>query len=414
MKLYKKYLIENLFKPLIVSLATLVVIIWSSRAIRFMDLVVEDGAEFSSFFKITLLILPSLVLIVLPLTVFLTAILTYAKLIENREIVIIKNCGVKKNQILSPLIILSIFTAFFAYSISLYGSYKSNLMIRELKQEIQNNISFSMVKEGTFVKFKNVTIYVDKKKDDKAFNILIYREGVKKEDEDDKKKKIKENKDYTKTDEDKKDEEDMTQEDQETEENTMEDEEKDKENVKEKKNFLLQAQMAEINGNIITLYNGNFQQFGFDYKQSPEIMFFDKYCINLNDLISEDNTSIYKTDSISTLKLIYIFKNYNEYKKFFPNKNKIIYEINYRLTFPLLSIVMALLSGSLMLEATFNRVSNTKLLLKTSIISGSTYIVLLSLYQKIADDLVYMYILYICIIIVLLISFRLMKEKKVM
>lgn len=327
-----------------------------------MDYLVEDGAEFVSFFKLTLLILPSLVLMILPLTVFLTAILTYNKLIENREIVILRNCGIKKSQLLNPLIVLSVVIVIFSYFISLYGSYKSNLMIRELRQEIQDNISFSMVKEGSFAKFKNIVIYADKKDKNKAYNILIYNEGKAQND----------------------------------------------------KNFLLQAKLAEINADIITLYDGNIQQFSFDYSDSPEIVFFKKYYVNLNSLIDGSISSVVRTDSASTLELVKVIKNYDEYKTLFPNKNKVIYEINYRLTFPLLSIIIALLSGSLMLEATFNRVSNSKILLKTSIISGSVYIVLLSLYQKVADSLIFLYILYICIAILLFLSFKMVKEKKIM
>ncbi|MDD2840458.1 MAG: LptF/LptG family permease [Rickettsiales bacterium] len=359
MRLYKKYLIGNLFKPLIVSLTTLVLIIWSSRVVKFMDYVVEDGAKFASFFKLTLLILPSLVLTILPLTIFLTVILTYNKLIENREIIILKNCGIKKSQLLNPLIVLAAIIVVFSYFISLYGSYKSSLMVRELKQEIQNNISFSMVKEGSFIKFKNIVIYADKKDKNKIFNVLIYNQAK----------------------------------------------------TEEKKNFLLQAKMAEINANIITLYDGNFQQFTSNYEKAPEIVFFKKYYINLDDLINEQNVSIFKTDSVSTLELIKIIKNYDDYKQFFPNKNKVIYELNYRLTFPLLSIIIAFLSGSLMLEATFNRVSNSKILLKTSIISGSVYIILLSLYQKVADGLIFLYILYVCIMLLLLLSFIMIRER---
>jgi len=326
-----------------------------------MDYIVEDGAKFSSFFKLTLLILPSLLLIILPLTIFLTAILTYSKLIENREIVILKNCGIRKSQLLNPLIILSIITVFFSYFISLYGSYKSNLMIREIKQDIQNNISFSMIKEGSFNKFKNIVIYADKKDKNKASNILIYNQAK----------------------------------------------------TENEKNFLLQARTAEINSNIITLYNGNFQQFTSNYTKAPEIVFFDKYYINLNDLINDKSISIFKTDSVSTLELIKIVKDYDKYKDLYPQKNKVIYELNYRLTFPLLSIVIALLSGSLMLEATFNRISNSKIILKTSIISGSTYIILLSLYQKVEDNLIFLYILYICFIFLSIFSIRMVKERKI-
>ncbi len=165
MRLYKSYLIKNLFKPFIISVTTLTAIIWSSRIVKFMDYVVQDGAEFLSFFKLTLYVLPSLILMILPLAMFLTTILTYNKLIENREIVILKNCGIKKLQLLSTLIILAIIITIFSYIINLYASYKSNLAIRKLRLEIQNNVSFSIIKDGVFSKFKNLIIYVDKKED---------------------------------------------------------------------------------------------------------------------------------------------------------------------------------------------------------------------------------------------------------
>ena len=361
MKLYKKYLISNLFKPLILFFATLILIIWSSKVVNFMDYIVEDGADFFSFFKLTTLILPTLTLTILPLTIFLTTILTYNKFIENREIIILKNCGIKKSQLLSPLIFLAIFITIIGYFFSLYGIYKSNMMVRELRQEIQNNISFSMIKEGSFVKFKNIVIYADKKDKNNAYNVLIYNQAK---------------------------------------------------NINEK-NYILQANMAKIEGNIITLYNGNFQQFTFDKTKSPEILFFDKYFIDINDLIENKNIVINRLDSISTLKLFDVLKNYNDYKNIYPNKNKLFYEVNYRFGFPLISIIVALLTGALMLEATFNRVSNTKLLLKASIFGGGSYIILLSLFQKVADGIQFLYILYIFFVILLIISFRLIKEKKV-
>ena len=236
---------------MLLFLATLILIIWSSRVVNFMDYIVEDGADFFSFFKLTTLILPTLTLTILPLTIFLTTILTYNKFIENREIIILKNCGIKKSQLLSPLIFLAIFITIIGYFFSLYGIYKSNMMVRELKQEIQNNISFSMIKEGSFVKFKNIVIYADKKDKNIAYNVLIYNQAK---------------------------------------------------NINEK-NYILQANMAKIEGNIITLYNGNFQQFTFDKTKSPEILFFDKYFIDINDLIENKSIVINRLDSISTLKL---------------------------------------------------------------------------------------------------------------
>ncbi len=342
-------------------MSTLTAIIWSSRIVKFMDYIVQDGAEFLSFFKLTLYVLPSLILTILPLAMFLTTILIYNKLIENREIIILKNCGIKKIQLLNPLIILAIIITIFSYSISLYVSYKSNLAIRKLKLDIQNNVSFSIIKDGVFSKFKNLIIYADKKEDNVAYNVIIYNKA---------------------------------------------------DNINENKDMLLQAEKAVINGNIITLHNGNFQRFTGRYEDGFETLFFKEYNIDFNELSGEKNNLILKIDSFSTLKLINILKNFDEYKDMY-NKKKVIYELNYRLSFPLVAIVMALLSGSLMLRGTFNRVSNSKVVGQTSVISMGAYIVLLSLYQKVADGILYLYILYIVMAILIIFSFCSIKEKKV-
>lgn len=345
-----------------ISLLTLTGIIWSSRVVKFMDYIVQDGAEFLSFFELTLLVLPSLMMMILPLAVFLTAILTYDKLIENREIIILKNCGIKKIQLLMPLIMLSLVIVAFSYFISLYGGYKSNLKIREIRQNIQNNLSFSMIKEGSFIKFKDIVIYADKKEDNKAYNIIIYNSANTKNDN---------------------------------------------------KNILVQAKSAEINNNIITLFDGSFQRSNDKIDSNPEILFFKEYNVNFDDLMNGNTSStIKRVDSSSIVKLIDILRNYDKYAVDFPNKNKVIYELNYRLTFPLISVLMALLSGSLVLRGAFNRISNYKNIMITSIISVLVYIIFLSLYQKISSNIIYVYILYSFMFLILIVSGFLIREKK--
>lgn len=343
------------------SLATLTIIIWSSRVVRFMDYIVQDGAEFLSFFKLTFLVLPSLILSILPLTIFLTTILTYNKLNENSEITILKNCGIKKINLLKPLITLSIIIAVFSYSISLYGSYKSNIAIREIKQEIQNNLSFSMLKDGVFTKFKNLVIYADSKDKNKAHNIMIYKKA-----------------DPKKLDE---------------------------------KSLIVQAKDAEINENIITLYDGNFQQFETNKNNTPEFVFFKEYDVDLNEITGDQTSFTQKIDSLPTIELFKMIRNYNDYKKEFSNKNKLIYELNYRLSFPIVSIIMAIISGCMMLNGTFSRSRGTKVMIKTAITSIMVYIILLSLYQKVIDSIMFLYILYVVIIAILIYSINQIREK---
>lgn len=360
MKIYKKYLIKNLFKPLVVSLLTLTIMIWGTRVVRYMSYISEDGANFFSFISLTLLILPSLVLMIFPLTIFLTTVLTYNKMIENREIVILKNCGIKKIQLLNPLLILSIIICVLSYGFSLYGAYRSNLAIRHFKQDIESNMSLAVIKEGVFSKFRNVVMYADKKDDNMIYNMMIYNSS----------------------------------------------------NKSGEKNIILQAERAVIDGNIINLYNGNFQQFDNNYRNAPEIFFFDEYNVMFDEFMEPKDQKIMKPDSISTIELFKVISNYENYSHIFPNKNKLIYEINYRLFLPILSIVMALLSGSIMLEGSFNRINSSRLMILTSIISILVYVILLSLYQKVADGVLFLYILYSLIAIIVGVSIYLIREKK--
>ena len=360
MKVYKKYLIKNLFKPLIISLITLTAIIWSSRVVKFMAYIAQDGADFLSFFKLTMYVLPSLILMILPLTIFLTTVLTYSKMIENREIIILKNCGIKKIQLLSPLIILSILITIFSYFISLYCGYISNMQIRKIRYNIQNNVSFSIIKEGAFTNFKNIVIYAEKIENNKAYNVIVYNKS---------------------------------------------------QDISKEKNLLIQSKHIELNDGIITMYNGNIQRFTNNYIDGPEIVFFEKYNTDFQEFSGKSSDVVLKIDSFSTLKIIKMILNLNKYRNTY-DINRIIYEANYRLTFPLVIILIALLSGSLILESSFNRISMSKIILKTSIFSISTYIIILSLYQKIIDNIIFLPILYIFMIIILSFSIKLIGEKK--
>jgi lipopolysaccharide export LptBFGC system permease protein LptF len=232
--------------------------------------------------------------------------------------------------------------------------------MRTMRHEIRDNLSYSMIKAGVFTRFKNVIIYAEEKDDNIVRNIVIY-----------------------------------TRPRNETE-----------------KNMLAQARSATINKNIVTLRNGNFQQFNEDEKNSPDILFFEKYILDLND-ISEDKTETYmRPDTLSIIQLFYNLKNYDKENLTF-SKNKLIYEINYRLSFPLLSVIMALLSGSLVLNNSFSRTTNIKVMLKTSVISVSTYLLLLSIYQKVEKNTNFIFVQFIVISAILILCVRLLKERNV-
>jgi len=175
-KNYIKYITKNLLLPVILSTVTLTAIICLSQSLRYISLVVNSGAGFWIFLKLTLLITPSLLIIILPISTFISVLYTYNKLILDSELVVLKNAGLSRFSLSKPAIIIAIFTTLLGYFTSLYllpVSYK------EFKDQVvfyRDNYASVLLEEGVFnTKIKGLTIYIEEYLPDKTLkNILVY------------------------------------------------------------------------------------------------------------------------------------------------------------------------------------------------------------------------------------------------
>ena len=110
-----------------------------------------------------------------PFTIdFLIAEFIYAKLISDREFVIMQAAGKSLYFIAKPALILSIAVLIFAYILNLYILPESYKKFRELQWEIRN-YSHVIFKEGTFTNLAGVTVYVrERSADGQLFGILAH------------------------------------------------------------------------------------------------------------------------------------------------------------------------------------------------------------------------------------------------
>jgi lipopolysaccharide export system permease protein len=373
MFIYKKYFIINLLKPLFASIFVLCAIIWTTRLNLYLYLITKGGVATFDIVKISFYVLCPVILIVLPIATVLTIILTYNKMIETREIFIFKNCGLTKYQLIKPAINLSIIMTIIAYSLSLFGVNRSYYKIFEIKRKMYNNISLNVLKEGVFTEFQNFSFYVDKKNDNEFENIVIRKKDKKEE-------------------------------------------------------LFLQAQKATLYFNNVKLYNGTIHKTTID-KKSPDILFFKEYVTNIDNLLEIDSVDFYyKVSNIPTLKLLEVMSGFPKIKskekeeKYFldlkknkigiDNKKAIISEINYRFFFPITCFVLTIFSGALMLNNSFNRVSNIKTIIKTTLTAGFLFLIIIYLFKNINDNLYYIYILHFIILSTFIVSFFLIREDR--
>ena len=171
---FTQYVLRQLSVAMLLVTISLASIIWLSQSLRFVEMIVNQGVSIATFIYLTLLMLPSFLTQILPISLFCIVIFIYAKLISDKELVIMEAAGQSQLKLSKPAILISIGVVIVAYIINLYVMPESYRKFRELQWEIRN-YSHIIFKEGMFTNMAGVTVYIRKRSTDaQLFGILAH------------------------------------------------------------------------------------------------------------------------------------------------------------------------------------------------------------------------------------------------
>ena len=171
MKILDKYLL----KTFLITFTTVFVILFFIFILQVVWLFISELAgkdlDFILIIKFLLFKMPSIVPLVLPLSVVLSSIMTFGGLAENYEFAAMKSAGISLQRAMKSIIVfiifLSIIAFFFANNVIPYAEYKFINFRRNIAQ-----VKPAMaIAEGQFSEVGNYTIKVDKKSGENG-NIL--------------------------------------------------------------------------------------------------------------------------------------------------------------------------------------------------------------------------------------------------
>ena len=91
---FTRYVFRQLFVGMILVTAGLTCIIWLSQSLRFVELIVNRGVGVGTFVYLTMLMLPNFLTVILPIALFCVIVFIYAKMITDRELVVMRAAGV--------------------------------------------------------------------------------------------------------------------------------------------------------------------------------------------------------------------------------------------------------------------------------------------------------------------------------
>ena len=159
-KLLQRYFWKQALWPLLLSLSALAVLALLTQSLQTLDLIVENRQSAATFLFITLLALPQLIGIILPLALFMAVLYALNRLNVDSEIVVAKAAGFSPWQIASPVLKLTALVMVAHLVINLIVQPLSFRKMRAEVLKVRTDVASQLLNPGTFVKVTDrLTIY---------------------------------------------------------------------------------------------------------------------------------------------------------------------------------------------------------------------------------------------------------------
>lgn len=161
MKIIDRYILKELCLPFGISLVALCFIVFTKEMLRIVELLISKGIGVLSVLKIIVHLMPSFLVLTLPIACLIASISTFSRFSYEKELVAMRAAGISWIRILVPLLTFSTLVFGLTLYLSQWGQPWSNINLKHLaKSLIEDQLTLALDR-GIFNKPKtNLVIYV--------------------------------------------------------------------------------------------------------------------------------------------------------------------------------------------------------------------------------------------------------------
>ena len=172
-----KYLFTEFLRFFAATLFALAAIVWAVQAVNFLDLITEDGHALGVYFLYSLLSLSKVLTKLIPFCFLIATVLTILKLEKDNELIVLWTSSLNKIHVVNHFLRVSLLVMF----MQLILTTVINPTLLNLSRSIIKNSDLkfvsSLFKEREFNDtVEGLTIFIDKKNDDKTYQNIIIRD----------------------------------------------------------------------------------------------------------------------------------------------------------------------------------------------------------------------------------------------
>jgi len=160
MRLIDRYLLRQLLGPTLLATLALTSVALLSQSLSALDVIINQRQSAGVFLKITLLAMPQLINMVMPIALFVAALVALNRLQSEQEIVVCFAGGMSRWRVVSPPLRLAAVIAFVALVMNLFVQPAAFREMRETLFEVRTDLAATLVREGEFTEpAPGLTVY---------------------------------------------------------------------------------------------------------------------------------------------------------------------------------------------------------------------------------------------------------------
>lgn len=150
MRLIDRYLLRQLLGPTVLATVALAAVALLSTSLSQLDIIVSQRQSAFVFLEVTLLALPQLVNMILPIALLVAALVALNRLHTDQEIVVCFAGGMSRWRVIAPAMWLACGVAVIALFMNLWVQPAAARASREILFQVRTDLAATLVREGEF------------------------------------------------------------------------------------------------------------------------------------------------------------------------------------------------------------------------------------------------------------------------
>ena len=150
LNLVERYILRNAAVTFLAALVVLTAVIWLTQALREFDLLTMKGQSLLVFLGVTGLAIPSLVMVIAPIALFIAVLYTLNRLNGDSELIVLNAAGLSPVRLMRPFGVLTLAAVVLVGTMSLWAVPAGLRTLRDIVTHIRADMITRIVREGTF------------------------------------------------------------------------------------------------------------------------------------------------------------------------------------------------------------------------------------------------------------------------